>query len=161
MLFRSIRAIGIARGVRDYELSRFLHVIANIDRTESATAFLTKISSLNLVNIKVLTRSIQADLLVPGLAPGLINALSNIPNFNAQGGSLEDAFNQSSSTSGNKNNNNSRDSIPRAGKHGQIVILTLCRMMQTWLSKMLILIQFQHYLDRKIFHQNYGFACQK
>jgi HEAT repeat protein len=111
----NIRAIGIARGVRDYELSRFLHVIANIDRTESATAFLTKISSLNLVNIKVLTRSVQADLLVPGLAPGLINALSNIPNFNAQGGSLEDAFNQSSSSS-NKNKNNSRDSIPRAGK---------------------------------------------
>ncbi|MEI6519829.1 MAG: HEAT repeat domain-containing protein [bacterium] len=108
----NIRAIGIARGVRDYELSRFLHVIANIDRNESATAFLTKISSLNLVNIKVLTRSVQADLLVPGLAPGLINALSNIPNFNAQGGSLEDAFNQASP--GNKNN--SRETMPRSGK---------------------------------------------
>lgn len=58
----NLRAIGITAAVREFELSRFLHALATFEPKDNQTTLLSKVILLNLTNIKVLTRSFQADL---------------------------------------------------------------------------------------------------
>ena len=78
----NIRAIGIARGVREYELSRFLQAMVSFSMKDGKSTLLDKVLLLNLSNIQLLTRSFQPDLPQMNLPP--ISVSGDIMAFGAE-----------------------------------------------------------------------------
>jgi HEAT repeat protein len=90
----NLRAIGIAGGVHEYELTRFLHALVNFTPQDASATLLEQVSLLNLTNIQLLSRSCQPDL-----------PQNNIPAMAAQtaGGSDAISYPRPSSTNGTNN----------------------------------------------------------
>jgi len=64
MLEGNIRAIGITSHVHEYEISRFMYALATFEPKDARTSMLDRFVLLNLVNIKLLSRSFQTDILM-------------------------------------------------------------------------------------------------